>query len=226
MGDKYFKDKYRIDSVRLKYWDYGNPGYYFVTICVKGKVCSFGDIKNGSVCLSGVGQVAYNCWLEIPKHFPFVELHDFVIMPNHVHGIIFIGGDKQNVETRFIASPDEDNGDSNIKYNDKECGSAIIDGETNIGCRKGDAINRASTRGGTTGKNNPMGKRTLGEIVRWYKGRCSYEINQKIKSTDYFIWQPRFHDRIIRNEYEMYRIKEYIKNNPTNWDKDIFFYKS
>ena len=107
MGNKYFKNKYRINSARLKYWNYGNPGYYFVTICVKGKVCSFGKIKNGIICLSDIGVMAYNCWLEIPQHFSFVKLYNFVVMPNHVHGVIFIGDDKNDyddVETRFIAS--------------------------------------------------------------------------------------------------------------------------
>ena len=89
---------------------------------------------------------------------------------------------------------------------------------------EGDAINRVSTEGGVTGKYNPMGKRTLGEIIRWYKGRCSYEINQKLKTQDYFLWQPRFHDHLIRNEYEMNLIQEYIKNNPTNWEKDTFYF--
>src|SRR3989338_6303074 len=89
MSDK-FRDKYRIPSSRLPNWDYSSNGYYFITICTKGRKQYFGEIINNVMCLSIIGEIAKKYWLEIPKHFPFVELDEFVVMPNHVHGIIVI----------------------------------------------------------------------------------------------------------------------------------------
>ncbi len=105
MSDK-FQGKYRIKSARLQNWDYSNNGLYFVTICAANRELDFGDIVNGEMQLSEIGRLANKFWKEIPNHFPFVELDEFVIMPNHVHGIIIINkpndvgyNDKRNVET-------------------------------------------------------------------------------------------------------------------------------
>jgi putative transposase len=85
-----FKDKYRIESARLKGWDYRTPGYYFVTICTKNRQHSFGHVTGGEMHLSAEGEIAARCWREIPSHHTGVELDEFVVMPNHVHGIVVI----------------------------------------------------------------------------------------------------------------------------------------
>jgi putative transposase len=85
-----FQNKYRIDSIRLKNWDYGTNGAYFITICTKNRKRFFGEIANNKMVLNEIGCLAYNFWAEIPKHFPFVELGNFQIMPNHTHGILII----------------------------------------------------------------------------------------------------------------------------------------
>ena len=87
--DKY-KGKYRIPSARLQTWYYGANGTYFVTICTHGREHYFGECKNGIMNLNEIGIIAEKYWQEIPNHFPFVELGNFVIMPNHTHGIIII----------------------------------------------------------------------------------------------------------------------------------------
>ena len=90
-----FKGKYRIESARLKNHDYGGAGMYFVTINTKNREFYFGgiecDLQNvAALRPTIIGKIAQDYWAEIPKHFPFVELGEFVIMPNHVHGIIKI----------------------------------------------------------------------------------------------------------------------------------------
>ncbi|MCL1921876.1 MAG: transposase [Kiritimatiellaeota bacterium] len=75
-------------SIRLKGWDYATPGWYFVTMCAHGMRCVFGTIVKGRVLLNDVGRVADDCWREIPQHFPPVALDEFVVMPNHVHGLL------------------------------------------------------------------------------------------------------------------------------------------
>lgn len=77
-------------SIRLPDYDYSTEGVYFITICTKNRECLFGEIKNGAMELSKVGQVVRNYWLEIQKHFENVQLDEFVIMPNHLHGIIIL----------------------------------------------------------------------------------------------------------------------------------------
>lgn len=93
--DKY-KNKYRIPSARLQNWDYGTNGAYFITICTQNREHFFGKIVETFQCkvstmkLNEIGILAEKYWLEIPTHFPFIELGNFVVMPNHTHGILII----------------------------------------------------------------------------------------------------------------------------------------
>ncbi|CAM4237786.1 hypothetical protein [Gillisia limnaea] len=89
MAEK-FQNKYRSASARLKTWDYGWNGAYFVSICTQSRECFFGNISDGKMHLSEIGEIAHNFWIEIPNHFPFVKLGEFIVMPNHMHGIIII----------------------------------------------------------------------------------------------------------------------------------------
>lgn len=164
MSEK-FRDKYRIPTSRLPNWDYSDNGYYFITICTKDKEIFFGNILNNKMCLSRIGEIANKCWFEIPNHFPCVELDEFVVMPNHVHGIIII---------------------------------------RNFRCRDGACP--VSTK-----------RNTLGNIVGSFKSVVTKYINSHQLT---FGWQPRFYEHIIRNEKEFYRVKQYVKNNPINWEVD------
>jgi putative transposase len=99
-----FKNKYRIPSTRSKNWNYASAGYYYVTICTYNRVNHFGSIVNNQMVLSGIGRIAEEYWRNIPGHFPFVELDEFIIMPNHIHGVIVINNKTINVETQNFAS--------------------------------------------------------------------------------------------------------------------------
>lgn len=79
------------ESIRLKGYDYSQKGAYFVTICTYKHKCLFGDMKNGKMGLNDAGRVVEKCWDNIPEHFPHVKLHEFIIMPNHIHGILSVG---------------------------------------------------------------------------------------------------------------------------------------
>ena len=85
-----YKNQFRIESVRLKTWDYRNSSWYFVTINTKNQTEYFGKIINGAVELNDLGKTAKKYWLEIPIHFPFAELDYYTIMPNHTHSVIII----------------------------------------------------------------------------------------------------------------------------------------
>ena len=77
-------------SIRLRGYDYSGPGAYFITICTHNRKCLFGKITDGKMVLNHAGHVAKKCWQAIPDHFPHATIDEFIIMPNHIHGIIFL----------------------------------------------------------------------------------------------------------------------------------------
>lgn len=85
-------------SLRIKGYDYSKNGLYFVTICCQDMECLFGEVKEGEMVFNEEGVFANKCWEEIPEHFPNVKLHEYIIMPNHVHGIIEIVEEKAQGE--------------------------------------------------------------------------------------------------------------------------------
>lgn len=218
MAEK-FRNKYRVPSARLQNWNYGANGAYFITICTKEMQHFFGEVVDKKMNLNSAGVLAEEYWIEILKQFPYVELGNFQVMPNHTHGILII--DKSivaTVETQFIAS----NLDGIIE-------DGIIEGEY----IKDDA-DSSETRliasvtpkkvgnGGFAGENNPMLTDNISRIIRWYKGRCTFEIR---KINPNFGWHSRFHDHIIRNSESFERIQNYIEENPSRWEEDKFYKK-
>lgn len=223
MGER-FKDSYRIQSARLRNWDYGWNAPYFVTICTQRMDCYFGEIitthsgvstqSTTKMQLSAIGEIAKKYWVEIPHHFPFVELGEFIVMPNHVHGIIII--DKpNNDETPDAIGRDAINRVSTKPRVSTEPNNPFTEPRTQTGMNM-----ETKSIGGITGNHNPMLHDNLSRIIRWYKGRVSYE-SHKIDVC--FDWQPRFHDHIIRTDQSFKYISNYIQNNPLNWHDDKFY---
>lgn len=226
MADKYL-NKYRIPSARLENWDYSNRGSYFITICTKNRKHFFGEIINGKMHLSDLGKIAHKYWMEIPLYFPFVKLGVMVIMPNHMHGIIIIIKKSNNDVARrdaiYRVCLEDRHFDEIVRCEGDAINRVCTD---DISIDKADNIPREiqdnipnKMPGGITGNNNPMLSDSISKILRWYKGRVSFE-SRKIHAQ--FAWQSRFHDHIIRNSKSFYRIQEYIINNPNNWLKDKF----
>lgn len=81
---------HRRRSIRLRGYNYRQTGAYFITICTWNRECMFGEMINGGFHESTAGRIVRQTWMEIPKHFPHAELDSFVVMPNHIHGIIVI----------------------------------------------------------------------------------------------------------------------------------------
>ena len=196
---KKFAGKYRIPSARAPWWDYANDGAYFVTICTAHRECCFGDVADGKMHFSTLGQIANNIWEEIPRQFPYAELGEYQVMPNHVHGIIVINGNSGRDAINRVSTP------------------RIA--ETDASIAETTASNADETPGGITGNNNPMLNDNLSRILRWYKGRVTFECHQTDAK---FGWQERFYDIIIRDTASYHRISEYIINNPAKWNTDKF----
>jgi len=95
-----YKNKYRIASARHPYWDYTNAGFYFITICTDNRIHYFGEIQNGFMCLNELGSIVWDEWKKTPIIRPDmnISLAEFIVMPNHVHGIFIIGDNEYNVD--------------------------------------------------------------------------------------------------------------------------------
>jgi len=184
-----FRNKYRIATTRLKGYDYTRNGLYFITICTQKKIPCFGEINDGKMILSETGIIVYKFWMQIQDHFPNINLDEFIIMPDHIHGIIII---KSKSETK-----------SEIK-----CDNMV---ETpNLGVSTGTSIQIGKS-------GNPYWKsNSIGSIINQFKRICT--IKTKSIGLD-FSWQPRFYDHIIRSDKELNHIRTYIKDNPNNWFK-------
>jgi REP element-mobilizing transposase RayT len=87
----YTPDIHHRRSIRLRGYDYSKEGVYFLTLCTKDRACLFGDIADGKMRLNKAGEIVKKCWNDIPSHFQHVSLDEFIIMPNHIHGIVFVG---------------------------------------------------------------------------------------------------------------------------------------
>jgi len=199
MSDK-FQDIYRIPSARAAWWDYRNDATYFVTICTAGREHYFGEILETTLKqemqLSGMGKIAHQHWLEIPEHFPFVKLNVFVVMPNHVHGILVINHSMETLPLKTLLGSVE------------TLHATSLQQQTDQPIIKNEEMASISPKQGS-----------LSSVIRSYKSSVSKQC--RAIHAD-FVWQTRFHDRIIRDESEFWKIREYILNNPVNWGKDKY----
>jgi putative transposase len=216
MMSELFKDKYRISSARLQTWNYANNGMYFITICTANRECYFGsivetrcfaspaDMADYEMQLNDLGRKVEFEWLKTPQIRPDMnlELAEYVVMPNHFHGIILIGDNKYN---------------TSVYDTDRSLEPAYLD------LAQLDARHRVSTGGNISdASKNRFGpqSKNLSSILRGFKSSVTtYARTNDIE----FDWQPRFHDHIITTEKEYFRIAEYIINNPNNWQKDKFY---
>jgi len=176
---KYNPDIHDRKSIRLQEYDYANQGAYYVTICTWKRECIFGDLIKLSLQLNSLRDIVMQCWQDLPNHYRNIELDEFMIMPNHLHGIIWINGD---IARAGLPLP------------------------TNVGA----GLKPAPTRK----------QHGLPEIVRALKTFSSRQINQLRQTPGKPVWQRTYFDRIIRNETELYKIREYIRNNPLQWELD------
>ncbi len=102
---KYDPDIHHRRSIRLKGYDYSQAGLYFITICTQNRLCVFGEIKNGEMVLNDAGMMIKTVWHEIPVYYHGFNIHEFIIMPNHVHGIIQIISNPKPVGAGPCACP-------------------------------------------------------------------------------------------------------------------------
>jgi REP element-mobilizing transposase RayT len=192
----YNPDIHHRRSIRLKDYDYAQEGLYFVTICCQDKRCRFGRIENGEMILNDWGETVQQCWLEISQHFPDEILHEYVVMPNHVHGIIELTGV----------------GAKNLSPSDLMSSESILVSP----------ISRGSFDNDDSGKRakdfSPLRgtSRTIGAIVRGFKIGVTKQLGVSI-------WQRNYYEHIIRNEQSYRNIVDHVIRNPERWQEDEFY---
>lgn len=170
-----FKNRYRIESNRLKGWDYGSNARYFITICCKDRAYFFGDITAGEMILSEIGEIADTYWQAVPNHFSNVILHNHIIKPDHMHGIIEIDKTAQ--------TPKLEEQTANLAVSPNSIHPEITANK-----------NKPSRTKNASEKWNPG---TLGVIINQYKRICTIKAR---KINPNFGWQANYHDIIIRNQ--------------------------
>jgi len=192
-----YKDKYRVKSVRLKGWDYTSAGWYYVTICSRDHTPFFGEIIEGEMRLSPIGQVVAYEWQRTERIRPYVSLDEWVIMPNHIHGIIVLHPIESDVETSRSNSVNR-------------CTTSI---HQNIFFHQ--ILNQRDVS-----TEKPILKAgSLGAIIGQIKSVCTKRIRSK--GFRDFGWQAGYYDHIIRDNEDLGRIREYIYGNPDKWDEDV-----
>ena len=198
-----YKNRYRIESARLKGWDYRNPGAYFITICTHKRQHFFGECDGKTMKLSTAGAIVQGFWFEIPKHFKHVQLGEFVVMPNHVHGVLIL--------TEMGGGGRDGTGVVETLHCNVSTGTGT---DTDTAAEsKSDFFRRISPKSGSVSR-----------IIGSFKNICKKHINDAFPDMN-FDWQERFHDHIIRNGASFEKISNYIVENPENWKDDRFFGK-
>jgi REP element-mobilizing transposase RayT len=223
----YDSDKHHRRYVRLKGHDYAQPGAYFVTICTRERESLFGYVVNGEMLLNEAGETARRCWEDIPDHFPLVELDAFVIMPNHVHGIIVITepcrGEKSFAP---IDAPTTTSG-TTPQSPSRTIGSMVRGSEIVIPC-KGEASvpphSSEEQRGSDASplRQPPNGTQpgSLSAIVQNFKSVSTRRMNAACGAPGRPLWLRNYYEHIVRDEAELTAIREYIQGNPARWDDD------
>ena len=197
-------------SIRLKGYDYSQEGFYFITICCEGRLCRFGNIENGEMKLNEFGTIAFDSWTKTPQLRPNVALGAFVIMPNHMHGIIHLLGRGE------LHSPNELPNDIRGECTSPNELPHDIGGECNSPNELPNDIR------GECNSPLPRGpSQTIGAIVRGYKSSVTKQLG--LMGFEEKLWQRNYYEHIIRNEQSYNTISNYIINNVAKWQADKFY---
>ena len=177
----------RRRSIRLKGYDYAQEGAYYITVCTRDRLPFF---ENKSI-----RAIVEGCWLEVPRHFPMVELDEWVVMPDHMHGIIAIT--RRGVQLNAPTHAERD-------------APTHAEGDAPTHIRGRDPTDPFSIMS--------PGRRTLAVIVRTYKAAVTSTCRRAGHAE--FGWQRNYYEHVIRDEADLDRTRQYVLDNPQRWDID------
>ena len=183
---------------RMKGYDYSQDNLYLITSCVQDRICCFGTIADGKMELNDYGTIAEEQWHWLGKQYPYIVLHEFVVMPNHIHGIIEINRSIVGINPVVVGTGRD----------------------LSIQQQQPIKIKSLSELMGAY-KTTSSKKIHLLECTDESPGDRSRPVPTNTNAT--FQWQRSFHDHIIRDAKSFETISNYILNNPANWIKDKFY---
>jgi REP element-mobilizing transposase RayT len=194
--------KHNRISIRLKGYDYSQPGFYFITICVQNRICFFGRITDNKMILNDAGKMIDKWYFELENKYPNTKCREYVIMPNHIHFIVEIT-DAHGMDVHEMDDQTDVHGGTSLR------GRPI------------------SLRGAPYGMENKKYHASLFDMMGWFKTMTTNEYIRGVKTNNWRrfqkrLWQLRYWDWIIRNNDDYIRISKYIKNNPAKWEEDKF----
>jgi len=215
-------------SIRLRGYDYSKASAYFITICTQNRLCLFGDIVDNQMRLNNAGEIVANEWLKTAKIRNEIELDEWVVMPNHFHGIVVITNSGNMAHCR---------GDRPVALTDKPFAQmGKSDGPTGKPFaptdKPGDAISGdrpvAPTDNPVVITDNrviPTGPRprSIGAVMAGLKSAVTKRINELHTTPGVKLWQRNYWEHVVRNETELDQIREYIRNNPAQWVLDTLY---
>ena len=194
----YDPDRHHRRSIRLRNYDYSSAGAYFVTILVKDRECLLGQVADGEMRLSEIGEVVRAIWESLPERYPGVELDESVIMPNHMHGIIVITPEAEQ--------------------------AAVADWDARRSAREVRAVHEPPLRAPPLRSPAPTAlerrRMLLPKIVGYFKMNTAKRANQIRSMPGAPFWQRDYYEHVIRDEYDLQRIRDYIAGNPLKWELD------
>jgi REP element-mobilizing transposase RayT len=177
-------------KIRLTEYDYSQNGAYFITLCSYNKECLFGEIKDEQMIMNDLGMIVFNEWLKSAAIRSEITLDDFVVMPNHFHGIAVICRNDTPIDlTRNCAGGQT--GDRPVAHT-KQQGAP---------------------------KSGPR-RESIGALLSGFKSAVTKQVNAVRRTHGQPVWQRNYYEHIIRNEESLCKIKEYILSNPMNWHRD------
>ncbi len=203
--------KHHRRSIRLQGYDYSQPGSYFVTICTQNHECLFGDIVEGEMVLNDAGQMVQAVWDALPRHYPGIGIDMFVIMPNHIHGII------------TIQPPDTEPPPPTVGAGPCACPADVPARPANAS-----ATGHPSPPTGQPQGVAPTKTMALAEVVHRFKTLTTKRYADGVKHHGWKpfpgrLWQRNYWEHVVRNERELHRIREYISTNPAKWELDRLY---
>jgi REP element-mobilizing transposase RayT len=216
-------------SIRLPGHDYTQPGAYFITICTHQRQCLFGDVVDGALQLNELGQIVAEEWQKSAQIRREIELDDFVVMPNHLHGIIWIcelETHHPTVGADGIRPAIETSPHPNPPQYSKPTSPAIDPTPNPNGSQNSDALpfrkewadNHPPLR--HSGVAPGMKPKSISSLIAGFKSIVTRRINRARNASGAPVWQRNYYERIIRDETALIAIRRYIHHNPAAWSTD------
>jgi putative transposase len=210
----YNPDKHHRKSIRLKHYDYSQAGAYFVTMVTQHRQHFFGEIQQGDMILNAAGEMIDTIWYGLPQRFPHIELDMFVVMPNHVHGIIIQTHESPSIAgAGLVPAPTAAKNQPPLRKTQQMKNETVFISKDAIGASTRDAPTQSTI------------KPTLGDVVGAFKSLTTHAYIVGVREHgwspfDKRLWQRNYFERIVRDDAAMNNIRAYIQNNPKQWGKD------